>query len=242
MKIIPAIDIKDGKCTQLVGGKAQTAKYYGSPLDSAKKWVELGAEVLHIVDLDAALGAGNNLDNLLQIRDAVDVPIHFGGGVRDYEYCLKLLKEYKIERVAIGTLAMKDLQTELNGGKMQLRSVPKELRERIIISIDSKGGKVVTNGWQNATGIPATDVAKKFSGLTWGFLYTDVDVEGQMRGINLARTKDVVNATKNPVIASGGVSSMKDIDALVKAGAWGVVLGKALYEGKFNVEKLFLKK
>jgi phosphoribosylformimino-5-aminoimidazole carboxamide ribotide isomerase len=242
MKIIPAIDIKDGKCTQLVGGKAQTAKYYGSPLDSAKKWVGLGAEVLHIVDLDAALGTGNNLDNLMQIRDAVDVPIHFGGGVRDYDYCIRLLRDYKIDRVAIGTLAMKDLETEVKGGKMRLRSIPKELRERIIISIDSKAGNVVTNGWQTATGSPAAEVAKKFSGLAWGFLYTDVDVEGQMSGINLARTKDVVNATKNPVIASGGVSSMKDIEALTKAGAWGVVLGKALYEGKFNEEKLFAKK
>jgi phosphoribosylformimino-5-aminoimidazole carboxamide ribotide isomerase len=239
MKIIPAIDIKDGKCAQLVGGKAQTAKYYGSPLDSAKKWVELGAEVLHIVDLDAALGTGNNLDNLLQIRDAVDVPIHFGGGVRDYDYCIKLLREYNIDRVAIGTLAMKDLETEERGGKMRLRNIPKDIRERIIISIDSKSGEVVTNGWQTSTGSAATEVAKKFSGLAWGFLYTDVDVEGQMKGINLGRTKKVVDATKNPVIASGGISSMEDIEALRKSGAWGAVLGKSLYEGRFDLKKLF---
>lgn len=237
MKIIPAIDIKDGKCTQLVGGKAETAKYYGSPIEAARRWTELGAEILHIVDLDAALGTGSNLDKVVEIREEVEAVIHFGGGIRDYNYCMKLLEEYRIDRVVIGTLAIKDLENK----KMVLESIPKKFRDRIIVSIDSRNGEVVTYGWQKKTGVQATEAAKKFSDLCWGFLYTDVDVEGRMKGINLRKTEEVIKATKKPVIASGGISSMEDIEDLRKAGAWGVVLGKALYENRFDLSKLFKK-
>jgi len=139
MKIIPAIDIKDGKCTQLVGGIAETAKYYGDPVDAARKWVELGAEILHVVDLDATLGTGNNIEKVLEIKKEAGVPIHFGGGVRTYEYCEKLIKEYGIDRVAIGTLAIKDyLEKDING-LLELNEYPKSIREHIIVSLDSEG-------------------------------------------------------------------------------------------------------
>jgi phosphoribosylformimino-5-aminoimidazole carboxamide ribotide isomerase len=220
MKIIPAIDIKDGKCTQLVGGVAGTAKYYGEPVDAANKWASLGAEVLHVVDLDAALGTGNNLEKVLEIKRAVKVPVHYGGGVRTYEYCEKLIREYDIDRVAIGTLA--------------INNYPKSIRHRIIISLDSKGGKVVTHGWKERTEIDAASLIREYCGLVWGFLYTDVDVEGQMRGINLKRMQHIVNSTDKPVIASGGITSIKDVMDLENAGAWGAVLGKALYEGKID--------
>jgi len=237
MKIIPAIDIKDGKCAQLVGGVASTAKYYGDPVDAAKKWAALGAEILHVIDLDATLGTGNNLEKVMEIKEAANVPIQFGGGVRDYGYCKKLLTEYKLDRVAIGTLAINDYRKKADGGKMDLEALPRRIRERIIISLDSREGKVVTHGWQTKTEIPACDLAKAFEEHAWGFLYTDVDVEGRMKGINLERTKKVIDATKKPLIASGGVSSLQDVAKLKDAGAWGVVLGKALYEGKIDYRK-----
>jgi len=238
MKIIPAIDIKDGQCAQLIGGVAETAKYYGDPLDAAEKWAALGADVLHIVDLDAALGTGSNLDSVLAIKDALDVEINFGGGVRDYAYCMKLLDEYEIDRVAIGTLALKDYKRKIDGKRMQIEDIPVNLRERIIVSIDSKDGNVVTCGWTNKTGVEASKVASCLQPLVWGFLYTDVDVEGQMKGINLERTKEIIRSTKKPVIASGGISSIEDAKNLKAAGAWGVVLGKALYEGLVDLQDL----
>lgn len=234
MKIIPAIDIKDGKCTQLVGGVADTAKYYGDPLDAANKWASLGAEVLHVVDLDAALGTGNNLEKVLEIKRAVKVPVHYGGGVRTYEYCEKLIREYDIDRVAIGTLAIKDYLEKDIDGMLEINNYPKSIRHRIIISLDSKGGKVVTHGWKERTEIDAASLIREYGGLIWGFLYTDVDVEGQMRGINLKRMQHIVKSTEKPVIASGGITSIKDVLDLKNAGAWGAVLGKALYEGKID--------
>ncbi len=234
MKIIPAIDIKDGKCAQLVGGVADTAKYYGDPVDAAKKWVSLGADILHVVDLDAALGTGNNLEKVLEIKKAAGVPIHYGGGVRDYGYCEKLIKEYDIDRVAIGTLAIKDYLEKDIDGMLEINNYPKSIRQRIIVSLDSKGGKVVTHGWKERTEIDAVSLTREYGGLVWGFLYTDVDVEGQMRGINLKRLQDVIKSTEKPVIASGGITSVKDVADLKNAGAWGVVLGKALYEGKID--------
>lgn len=240
MKIIPAIDIKDGKCTQLVGGVADTAKYYGDPVDAAKKWVSLGAEILHVIDLDATLGTGNNLEKVLEIKRSVNVPVHYGGGVRTYEYCEKLIKEYDIDRVAIGTLAIKDYLDRDIDGMLELNNYPKSIRHRIIISLDSKGGKVVTHGWKEKTEIDATSLTREYGGLVWGFLYTDVDVEGQMKGINLKRTQNIIRSTDKPVIASGGISSNKDITDLASAGAWGVVLGKALYEGKIDYKQAIL--
>ncbi len=234
MKIIPAIDIKEGKCTQLVGGKASTAKYYGDPVEAAKRWISLGAEILHVIDLDATLGTGDNIKSVLKIKEAVKAPIHFGGGVRDYGYCKKLLVECGIDRVAIGTLAIKDHMMRREEGSMEIKNLPQALRERIIISLDSKGGKVVTHGWKTNTGVETVKLAEEFEDLVWGFLYTDVDVEGQMKGINLEGTRRIIDATDKPVIASGGISSIDDVRGLKDAGAWGVVLGKALYEGKID--------
>lgn len=236
--VIPAIDIKDGKCTQLVGGVASTAKYYGDPVEVAKKWVSLGAEILHVIDLDATLGTGSNIEIVRKIKDAVDVPIQFGGGVRSYDFCHQVLHEYEIDRVFLGTLAVNDYLKAASAEKTELAKLPKNIRERIVVSLDSKGGKVVTHGWQTGTMLDPAVLAKAFEKTgVWGFLYTDVDVEGQMKGINVERTKKVIDATKKPVIASGGVSSLEDIKKLKDAGAWGVVLGKALYEGKIDYKE-----
>jgi phosphoribosylformimino-5-aminoimidazole carboxamide ribotide isomerase len=171
------------------------------------------------------------------MKKAVNVPIHFGGGVRTYEQCEKLIKEYGIDRVAIGTLAIKDYLEKDIDGMLEINNYPKSIRHRIIISLDSKGGKVVTHGWKERTEIDATSLTREYGDLVWGFLYTDVDVEGQMKGINLKRTQRIILSTDKPVIASGGISSIKDISDLKTAGAWGVVLGKAIYEGKIDYKE-----
>ncbi len=234
MKIIPAVDIKDKKCTQLVGGMPGTEKFYGDPLDVAKQWINSGAEILHLIDLDAALGSGNNLNKILEIRNAIDIPIQVGGGIRTYEDAERLLNA-GVDRIIAGTFAVNDYFNDFKN----LKKLKSEFgKDRIIISVDSKGGKVVTRGWQEKTDFYAHEFIKNFNDLAWGFLYTDVDVEGKMKGINLPGVKKVVFASSLPVIVSGGISSAEDIKNIKKTGAWGVVLGKALYEGKIKYGEL----
>ncbi len=235
MKIIPALDIKDGKCTQLVGGRAGTETFYGDPLEAALKWENAGAEILHVIDLDATLGLGSNLNIVLKIMDSLSIPIQFGGGVRDKKTLLKLM-DAGVEKVIVGTLAIQDY---LNG-----LTVIRELGDykgRIIAAVDSRGGNVVVKGWREKTNLKAFEVMNKMQDHVWGFLYTDVDIEGQMRGVRLENIKEAVKATKNPVIISGGISSKKDVEDIEKTGAWGVILGKALYEGRFDIKELFKK-
>lgn len=234
MKIIPAVDIKDGKCVQLVGGRLGTEKFYGDPVKVAEQWVDKGAEILHVIDLDAALGTGGNLSKIIEIRNLLDIPIQVGGGIRVYEDAERLL-DAGIERIIAGTFAVNDY---FNGFKNLSKLNEKFGKDRVIVAVDSKSGKVVIKGWQESTGFMASEFIKNFNDLAWGFLYTDVDVEGQMKGVNLSGIKKVVSATELPVIISGGISSAEDVKNIRDAGAWGVVLGKALYEGKIKFEEL----
>ncbi len=235
MRIIPAIDIKDGKCTQLVQGKSGTEKFYGDPLDAALNWTKEGAELLHVIDLDAALGTGSNLKKVLEIKKSVGVQVQFGGGIRDLKKAEELLN-LGIDRIILGTLAIDDYFNDfkiLNGLKEEFG------KERILVALDSTGGKVVIRGWQEKTKLKASDLVKEFEDLefedlVWGFLFTDVDVEGKMKGIEPDEVNRVVKSTNLPVIASGGISSIKDVEKLKEIGAWGVVVGKALYEKKID--------
>jgi phosphoribosylformimino-5-aminoimidazole carboxamide ribotide isomerase len=233
MKIIPAIDIKDGWCTQLVGGKAETAKFYGNPVETAGKWESLGAELLHVIDLDAALGTGDNIEKVLAIKNTVDIPIQFGGGIRSLKRAGEILG-YGIDRIILGTLAIEDY----SGGFGKLKTLGEEFgKERLVVALDSRGGNIVVKGWREKTRFKAEVFLKEIESLIWGFLYTDVDVEGRMEGINLEGTKKIVESTDKPVIASGGISSLGDIKELKDVGAWGVVLGKALYEGGIDFKE-----
>lgn len=233
MKIIPAIDIKDGWCTQLVGGKAETAEFYGDPVETARKWESLGAELLHVIDLDAALGTGDNIKKVLAIKNTVDIPIQFGGGIRSLKRAGEILG-YGIDRIILGTLAIEDYSR----GFRKLKTLGEEFgKERLMVALDSREGNIVVKGWREKTGFKAEIFLKEIESLIWGFLYTDVDVEGLMRGINLEGTRKVVESTDKPVIASGGISSLGDIKELKDVGAWGVVLGKALYEGGIDFKE-----
>jgi len=228
MIVIPAIDIRRGKVTQLVQGKPGTEKYYGDPVAVAKSWEKRGAKVLHVIDLDATIGDGkDNLSTVLGLRSSIKIPIQFGGGVRSLDTARKLL-DAGIDRVIIGSAAVKDPDI--------IKTLAKEYgKERIMVAVDSLGGRVVIKGWAEKTRIKTLDVIKKFEDCVFGFLVTDVDKEGLMRGIDAGEFKEIAGATKARICASGGITTAEDVKTLDRIGVWGCVIGKALYEGKINL-------
>ncbi|MFH1055093.1 MAG: 1-(5-phosphoribosyl)-5-[(5-phosphoribosylamino)methylideneamino] imidazole-4-carboxamide isomerase [Candidatus Altiarchaeota archaeon] len=233
MQVIPAVDLMGGRCVQLVGGRPETRIDYGDPVEKALEWVGEGASMLHLVDLDAALGFGSNLEVMLKVKRSCAVPVELGGGIRDIDSARMLLEELGEEdRIIIGTMAVKEYP-----GFKTLKEL-EEYSDRIIVSVDSKGGRVVSGGWAAESRLTAAQVMEACGDLVWGFLYTDVDVEGRMGGVNNERVREVVRSTHNPVIVSGGVTSKVDVDACEEVGAWGVVLGKALYEGKMTLREV----
>ncbi|MFQ5800412.1 MAG: 1-(5-phosphoribosyl)-5-[(5-phosphoribosylamino)methylideneamino]imidazole-4-carboxamide isomerase [Candidatus Hydrothermarchaeales archaeon] len=228
--VIPAVDLKDGKCVRLVqGDPARKTVELENPVDVAKRWETLGAKRLHVVDLDGALhGVRKNETIVKDIIRALEIPVQFGGGIRSFEDARNLL-DFGIVKIILGTAAMEEPEFMEN-----LKE--KYGRERIIVALDSKAGRVVTKGWVKETGEQATEVAKRFEALASECLFTNVDVEGKVKGINVDVIKEMVNATTMGVIASGGVSSLRDLEAVKRAGAVGVVIGTALYKGKIDFE------
>ncbi|MFH1402888.1 MAG: 1-(5-phosphoribosyl)-5-[(5-phosphoribosylamino)methylideneamino] imidazole-4-carboxamide isomerase [Candidatus Altiarchaeota archaeon] len=235
-RIIPAIDIMGKRCVQLVGGRPETMVDYGDPVEKGRIWKKLGAEMLHVIDLDAALGRGENMKTILNVKKATGLPIEVGGGIRSVERAEQMLDELGPEdRVILGTLALNDYTS----GFSILRHLSERYGEdKVIVAVDSKDGFVSTKGWTEKSMFKATDLMKSCEEYAWGFLYTNVDVEGRMGGINVDAIKEVLNATDKPVIISGGVSGETDIEVVRGLGAWGVVLGKALYEGKISLKDI----
>jgi phosphoribosylformimino-5-aminoimidazole carboxamide ribotide isomerase len=226
MIIIPAVDIQDGKCAQLVQGKPETAKYYGDPVQVAKEWEAKGAKQLHLIDLDAALGRGDNLDVVHRVAESLDIPIQFGGGIRSLTYASIVLNA-GIDKIILGSAAVKDPDI--------VKTLAKEYgKERIIVAVDSLGGRVVIKGWTETTEHQTEYIIKKLKDYCFAFLVTDVDKEGLMEGIDLEEFKSLV-ATGAKICASGGITTQEDIKALDKLGVWGCVVGKALYEGKIKL-------
>lgn len=233
MEVMPAVDVLGGRCVQLVGGDPSTAKDYGSPVDKARQWKSMGAGMLHFVDLDATLGSGNNFGLILKARRAAGLPAHFGGGVRTLEAAGNVLSALgPSDSLILGTLAVREYPDFKS-----LKALSAD-RGRIIVSVDSRDGFVAVKGWTEKSKVTAEELMSAASPHAWGFLYTDVNVEGRMAGIDGGRVSEVVKASKKPVIVSGGISSKADVDACRQAGAWGVVLGKALYEGRIRLEDL----
>ena len=227
MKIFPAVDILGGQCVQLVQGRKESSKKYGSPLTCASGWVEKGADCLHIINLDGAFGnAGANAEIIREIIDETGVFIQLGGGIRSTEDASGWLKT-GVDRVILGTMAVKEPET--------LRTLADEWgSERICAGVDAKNGQVVVKGWEESAG-DYISWAEKFEELGAGsLLYTNVDVEGLEKGISSKPVRDLIAKTKIPVVASGGVTSPYDVRELYEMGAGGVVLGSALYSGKIN--------
>ncbi|SFS11886.1 1-(5-phosphoribosyl)-5-[(5-phosphoribosylamino)methylideneamino] imidazole-4-carboxamide isomerase [Halomicrobium zhouii] len=227
-EVIPAVDMQDGQVVQLVGGERGTGKTYGDPVEAAERWVAAGAETLHLVDLDGAFeGERQNADAIDAVLDAVDVDVQLGGGIRTAEDAVSLL-DRGVDRVILGTAAVEepDLVAEISD----------EHPGSVVVSLDAKDGEVVVSGWTEGTGLDPAEAAARYEDLGAGaILFTDVDVEGQLEGVRTEPVRDVVDAVEIPVIASGGVATVDDVVALRDAGAGAVVVGSALYEGRFSL-------
>jgi phosphoribosylformimino-5-aminoimidazole carboxamide ribotide isomerase len=232
MLIIPAIDLRDGKVVRLFQGKFNREKVYSSdPVKVAKHWARQGAQFLHIVDLDGALkGTPKNLKVVKEIAVKVGIPFEFGGGVRSIEMISKLLA-LGAQRVVLGTKAANDASF--------LKKAKKKFGEKIIISIDAKDGKVLTRGWNLGSTKTTLDFAAEIKKA--GFkqlIYTDISRDGTLSGPNIKGIKELLEGTGLNVIASGGVSGLEDLlklKKLEKKGVIAVIVGKALYEGKFTL-------
>ena len=229
--VIPALDLKDGKCVQLVGGDPEKKLIEeDNPVETAKYWESLDARRLHLIDLDGAIeGVRLNEPIVRKILEEIDIPVQFGGGIRTLEDAAALL-DSGVAKVILGTIAV-------NNPKSLSSLSEKYGRERIIVALDSKDGKVVVKGWTEGTGSRASDIASEFEPYASEVLFTNVDMEGRMAGIDEDLIKEVVDATSLGVIASGGITTIDDVKKAREAGASGVVIGSALYTGKLQFEK-----
>jgi len=232
MLIIPAIDIKDGCVVRLVQGRRDKKIYSRDPLKTAKHWVKQGAKLIHVVDLDGAMfGIAKNLAAVKEIVKAIDVPIEFGGGVRKVETIGELI-DCGVSRVVLGTKAIED--------KDFLKKAFKEFKERVIVSIDAQAQSLLIEGWQvssKAMGLLAFARTLKELGFK-ELIYTDTLKDGTLKGPNIKNIKMLLKKTGMKIIASGGISSLQDLvklKRLEKQGLLGIIIGKALYEGKFTL-------
>jgi len=230
MKIIPAIDLMEGKVVRLYKGDPSKKTIYSeNPLEIAKKWESAGADMIHLVDLDATLGRGSNFDLLKNIVKSVKIPVQVAGGLRDEKTIEEALKF--ATRVVIGTLAFKDL-TPLDG------LLEKYGSEKLVISVDHNDGLIVVNGWQETTKTPLIEAVKHFKQLGFSeYLSTSIVRDGTLNGPDLEPLK-MVNQIKNVnLIVSGGISNIDDVIKVKELDPFGVILGKALYENQVTIEK-----
>lgn len=230
MKVIPAIDLMDGKVVRLYkGDPKQKTVYSDNPIEIAKKWERNGADMLHIVDLDATLGIGSNLPVIKKIIENISIPIEVAGGLRNESVITDVTKIS--QRIVLGTLAFTD--------KNLLRDLLEKLgSDKIVISVDHKDGEIVIHGWQKGTGIKLIDAIKEFLEMGFTeFLLTNVNRDGTLEGPDLEFLEMACNLEKTNVIASGGISNLKDIQDVKDKNSFGVILGKALYENKISIEE-----
>ncbi len=231
MKVIPAIDIMENNVVRLVKGDPKNKTIYSkNPLESAKKWEKAGADMLHVVDLDATLSLGSNLDTIKKIAKEVSIPIQVAGGLRSEEMINEVL--HFASKAVLGTIAFKD--------KEILKSISKNAgKDRIIISVDQSNGKIVISGWTENTGIDLIAGIKNFVKLGYSeFLLTSVDRDGTLQGPDLNTLRNACQVPDAKIIASGGISNLKDTINVKKCGASAVILGKALYDGKISIEEV----
>ncbi len=231
-EVIPAVDVQDGSVVQLVGGERGTGKRYGDPVEAAARWINAGAKTLHLVDLDGAFeGDRANAEAIEAVVAATDdeVGLQLGGGIRTVADARGLL-DAGIDRVILGTAAVETPEIVADIDETHPGSV--------VVSLDAKDGEVVVSGWTEGTGLKPAEAAARYETLGAGaILFTNVDVEGQLEGIDREAVEAVVDSVDIPVIASGGVATADDVVALKRAGAAAVVVGTALYEGKFTLRE-----
>jgi phosphoribosylformimino-5-aminoimidazole carboxamide ribotide isomerase len=231
MIAIPAVDLRAGKCVQLVGGDYDAEKVrLDDPASVARDWVREGFNRLHVVDLDAATGRGRNDEVIREILRTAGVPVQVGGGVRDESRIERLLDE-GAEYVVVGTRAVEDEDWR--------RDMANQFPGRLIIAADVRERYVVTKGWAETSRLNVVDFVEELSTLPLaGVLVTAVHLEGKMEGTDLPLMEDVAEASAWPVFASGGVTSLEDMRALEHRGLAGAVLGMALYTGAIDPRRL----
>jgi phosphoribosylformimino-5-aminoimidazole carboxamide ribotide isomerase len=230
MKVIPAIDLMNGQVVRLYrGDPKQKTVYSNDPIKIAKKWEANGADMLHIVDLDATLGIGSNLGIIKNILKEITIPVEVAGGLRDESLILDVIKISN--RIVIGTLAFKN--------KKLLKKLSSSLgSEKIVISVDHMDGEIVIHGWQDKTGIKLIDSIKEFLEMGFSeFLLTNVSKDGTMEGPDLEFLEQACSLDNTNIIASGGISNVNDVKDVKEKNAFGVILGKALYENKITIEE-----
>jgi len=230
--LIPAIDIKEGKVVRLHKGDFQKAKvYYENPVDVAKMFDDLGFKKIHVVDLDGAKeGLPANIEVIEAIRNAVSCQIQVGGGIRTREAAKKLLEDIGVDLIVIGTLAVKNPKL--------FEEIVNEYPQRVILSIDAKGGEVAVAGWLEKVNCTPEEFAKDYEDKPiWGYLYTVIERDGTLEGVDIKPYEVIKKFVKKPVLASGGVASLEDVKKLMGV-TDGVVVGRAIYEGKIDLSKV----
>ena len=235
MKIIPAIDLMNGEVVRLFKGDPnQKTVYSNNPVEIAKKWENSGADMLHLVDLDATLGLGNNYETLKEICQNISIPVQVAGGLRDVTKIANTLEF--AQRVVIGTLVMQLKQSEQES--ILLEMVSHFGKDKLVVSIDHVDGEIVTHGWQKNTGLKLQDVTNEFvkDGFS-EFLTTNVSKDGTLQGPDIISLKEVCQINGTNIIASGGISKLDDVQDVKKYDPYGVILGKALYEGLISIEE-----
>jgi len=229
MDIIPAIDLRDGKCVRLIQGDYhRQINYEDDPLKQAEQFAEAGAQWLHIIDLDGAkLGTPVNTDVIAAVAGLGLLKIQVGGGLRD-EASIKQLLEVGIERVIIGTKAVSEFGW--------FGEMAEKFRPRVVLGLDARGSTVATHGWTEQSGQSLLAFAREAAKLPIAaIIYTDISKDGMMSGPNFERTRALVEAVEVPVVASGGVSTVEDVRKLAELGAAGAIVGRSLYEGTLDL-------
>ena len=231
LELLPAVDVKDGRAVRLVQGELARESIYGSPLEVALEFQNSGAEWLHLVDLDAAFGRGENSALLAEVVGRLDIDVELSGGIRDDESLMRALAT-GCRRVNLGTAALENPEWTSR--------VIAEHGDRIAVGLDVRGHVLAARGWTKEGGDLFETLARLESDGCARYVVTDVTKDGTLQGPNLELLKEVCTATKKPVVASGGISSLEDIKALCAlndSGVEGAIVGKALYAGAFTLEQ-----
>ncbi len=233
MLIIPAVDIKNGRCVRLYQGRMDTETVFSDdPSIMAKRWADEGAEIIHVVDLDGAVEKNpRNLGSIQKIIDSINARVQVGGGIRNQE-TVKMLFEMGVNRIVIGTKAIQNPKF--------VKDACKAFPGQIIVGIDARDGMVAIEGWTKTTQIKALDLAKQYEDCGVAAInFTDIHRDGMKTGPNIRETRHLAEAISIPVVASGGVSTIKDIQnlmALEAVGVVGIITGRALYSGSLNLK------
>jgi phosphoribosylformimino-5-aminoimidazole carboxamide ribotide isomerase len=227
-RVIPAVDLKDGKVVRLRQGKEKEITFSAKdPVGVATNWINRGARVLHVIDLDGAFQGKLKHEGIILKIISLGVEVQVGGGIRDLKVAERLL-ELGATRVILGTLAVEKVE--------EVRNFANRWKGKVMIAVDVKGGKVVVKGWKEKTSLKPEDFIKLYEDLDVSFLYTNVDVEGLVSGID-REVMGFLRRLNRPFYVAGGISSLDDISFVKKLGARGVVLGSALYTGKIKLEE-----